>query len=318
MPASMLYSLILTAGVHGLANGLDGAGRGGASADVSDDDLRAISITPQAGMMSARNTNKRLLRIQQHAKTKTPRQEMTVQLYVLSTHKPSSQARISALTPVLHKLGFPYQVYYGVDKHDYANQAEEMNQQILPMTDSMKKEWLQADFGDSKSIPNGKTPESTPPIGALACTLGHHHIWNLTSQSQSDKQDEWTIILEDDAKLNPRVADAADAIRSILASAPSDVHLIHFDDRHCEGRVGVLDARNIDRWAPGTTAYAVTPHGARMLLSEPFRFGADHYLNVPVLHGKIKAFCPEGLHIFLHTYDHASTMNSMSLYQRDV
>lgn len=233
------------------------------------------------------------------------RQEVMVQLYVLSTDKASSQARTYALTPALQKLGFPYQVYLGVDSDKYANEIELMNQQISPMTDNMKKEWLQADFGAGQWH-HGRTSESTPSNGGLACSLGHFHIWNLASQSHN--QDEWTIILEDDAKLNPCVADAAQAIKSIVASAPSDVHLIHLDDRHCEGRTGVLDAHNINKWAPGSTAYAVTQHGARMLLSEPFHFAADHYLNAPVLHGKIKALCPGGPHIFLHQYAHASTM----------
>jgi len=240
-----------------------------------------------------------------------------VQVLVLTTSGTESRARLDSLLSGLDELGLSNitHAFDGVDAHKYKNEAEEMSQEIIPMSPKERKEWLQTRTGEDKhpmhkTNTGWKSPEEFPSNGALACSLGHHHLWERASAASADPESThaWTIILEDDAHIT-NTADTH-AIERILTSAPPDVHLVHLDDRHCKYSYEGVRGKDMDPWAPGSTAYAVTNVGAKMLLSEPFSYLADHWLNVPVHNGKMKALCPGGTPVFQHEYNHESTIKS--------
>jgi hypothetical protein len=152
-----------------------------------------------------------------------------------------------------------------------------------------------------------------PPNGALACSLGHHRMWEMAASldSKNDGTNRtWTVILEDDAMPSSRAA--MYMVSKLLAKMPPGVEMVHLDDRHCRSpkRYRGFIGKDISRWAFGSTAYAITAKAARALLAEPFQYAADHWLNAPVINGKFKVYCPIGRPFFIHGYKHTSLIGA--------
>jgi len=238
------------------------------------------------------------------------------QVLVLTVPTAENRARLHSLLQGLDGLGLGdiTHAFDGVDAHQYQNEAQEMAQDIIPMSPQQRAEWLQTTTGVHKGLMHQtesglKAPDEFAANGALACSLGHHHLWELASATEIEDPHAWTIILEDDAHIR-NLQDKL-ALQRTLAMAPSDVHLVHLDDRHCK-YIGLgVHGKDMDLWASGSTAYAVTNVGAKMLLSESFSHLSDHWLNVPVHNGKIKALCPGVTKsVFQHEYKHDSTIDA--------
>lgn len=265
------------------------------------------------------------------------------QILILSTPTKKSKARTDGLLAGLEVLGFSNlsHVFVGLDAKEFHTEADEMTQKIIPMTAQQRADWLHADFGNGpihEASDGLLSSDKFPSSGGLACSLGHYHLWGLAaaaSKHTTDDAPSWSIILEDDAHithvhnkfhvqdprfLNLEGQELRDRLYGILAAAPPEVHIIHLDDRHCR-RAGEskhmymrgVIGKEIGLWAQGSTAYAVTAYGARMLLSQPFRYSADHWLNVPVLNGQMKAFCPSGDPFFHHEYSHKTSIDNPAI-----
>jgi len=237
-----------------------------------------------------------------------------IQALILTNPNPLSKLRIHQLLTDLKGLGFGNvtKPFEGIDANKYMSEADEMKTDLLPMTDQAKEEWMNVSI-QGGGIPfhkKNETPETFSPNGALACILGHQHLWKLAAATPPEDARAWTIILEDDAKVRRRLP--AGLIEETLANADDigGIDIVHLDDRHCKyfgGKPGVRDAKNMHEFAAGSTAYAVTARGAQMLLEEKFDHAADHWLNMPLKHNKTKAFCPY-FPMFMHNYKHASSI----------
>merc|ERR1719343_370932 len=69
-----------------------------------------------------------------------------------------------------------FTVVEGIDAHDFKTEADMMSQTQIPMLPKWRQEWLRTDFGYGP-IHGNKSPQDFPAGGALACSLGHHHMW---------------------------------------------------------------------------------------------------------------------------------------------
>jgi len=236
------------------------------------------------------------------------------EVYTLSVDSPLGKERMKGVAEVMKDLKIESFVsVMGLSAAAYKNEQDEMDQQVLPMTEQQKKEWLQVDIGYGP-VHKGKKPAMMGSSGALACSLGHRHIWEtaLDMFAKRNSSDErWALIVEDDVRVRRRASPSPEeALREALASVPAGVDIVFLDDRHCWGRSGEL-GQGVDIYLQSSQAYAITAKGARALLSEPFKRNADHWLNIPVHDGKIRGFCPKRSRIvFAHEYKHASMIKS--------
>jgi len=238
------------------------------------------------------------------------------QVLILTIDNKASKNRLKVLMAKLGEIGLSNpDVINGIDAHKFKTEADEEAQHTFPMSDRQKAEWMLTSLDGGPPSHHNHTSAETPSNGALACALGHHHMWELAAKAAPEDPRAWTVILEDDAHV-PRFH-MKEPVRAILASAPPDVHIVHLDDRHCQyfgGKPGIRD-KAMDIHAAGSTAYAVTATGAKLLLAEPFQYGADHWLNAPVRAAKMKALCPEGPPVFTHMYPHASLIGEDGLFE---
>lgn len=236
-----------------------------------------------------------------------------VQVLVLTTPAAQNVKRLHSLLAGLDDIGLGgiTHAFDGVDASRYKNEAEEEAQDVIPMSPEQREEWQKVTVGEGLGLMHqGMTAQQFHSNGALACALGHHLFWQLAAESDTEEQRAWTIILEDDA----HIAHMHDklAIQKVLAEVPAGVHIVHLDDRHCKYSTGGVQGRELSSWAPGSTAYAVTSVGAKLLLAEPFSHLSDHWLNAPVHRGMMKAYCPDtGNPAFTHEYAHDSTINAI-------
>lgn len=226
-------------------------------------------------------------------------QEKIAQVLVLAINTPVSQDRLHSLMASLgqHVQSLVH-VVPGVDASKFGNEASEMRQPPMELNSAERTQWLQADVGFGP-VHKGHTPEESKSNGMLACTMGHHYMWELAAKQPEGK---WTVILEDDAK--PQYGLTLKSLEQVFVAAPADVDEVFLDDRHCAKRIPGKVGRDIDPFSFGSTAYAVTAKGARALLAVKYRWAADHWLNRPVHSGAIAAYCPAGLPSFMHSYYH--------------
>lgn len=231
------------------------------------------------------------------------------QMLVLTTGNRVGQQRLNQL---LKNLGHDFDNFNvtqlaGIDMRQFTNEDEEMSQNVIPMNREQRAQWLLTDMGFGP-VHGKRTSKEYESNGALACSLGHWKMWQLASNATSGK---WTVILEDDAQ--PAAGVTGRSLEELLATVPEGVDEVFLDDRHCQsfgGHVGVVSGSGLNHFAMGSTAYAVTAAGAKAMLAVPFRYPADHWLNVPVRTGAIKAYCPAALPAFVHEYSHRSVINS--------
>lgn len=236
------------------------------------------------------------------------------QVLVLTIDAPQNKARLGPLLAGLDSLGLGSitHAFDGVDAHKYQHEGEEMSQTVIPMTADQQEQWMKVTTGKHNGLMHmtqegWKSPAKFASNGALACSLGHHQLWEFAAVSDTEDPRAWTVILEDDA----RIADLKDksSLQRTLSSAPPDVNIVFLDDRHCKYSEPGVQGKKMDPWAAGSTAYAVTNVGAQILLSEQFLHLADHWLNVPIWKGKMKAYCPDvDQAVFVHEYAHESTL----------
>merc|ERR1719375_2862471 len=90
-----------------------------------------------------------------------------VQTLVLTIDEPESRKRLQTLLTGLAEAGLSTQSFDSVDAHKYKNEAEEMAQDIVPMTQKQRDEWMLTTFGNGHTIHNGKKPGEFPSNGAI-------------------------------------------------------------------------------------------------------------------------------------------------------
>merc|ERR1712032_1745075 len=193
----------------------------------------------------------------------------------------------------------------GVDYHDFRTEKEQMTESEFPIPEAQQKQWLRLDYGFGqlhRHVPLNQSDSN----GGLSCALGHHHIWELINDTVPEGK--WAIVLEDDAQVGAQVGENLNSsLVELFRAVPRKAEIAFLDDRHCEGHNGVI-GEGFDPYAPGATAYAITPAGARELLALPFQYVSDHALNKPINAGRMIGYCP-GHPLFFHEYTHPSTIH---------
>jgi len=236
--------------------------------------------------------------------------------YVLTIDTPNGRARLQGVFAAMEQLTINTFVrVVGLTATQYANEDAEERQARFPMTDAMRSEWLTVDVGMGP-VHRGRASKDVPSNGALACALGHRHIWELAEKKLSTPgAARWALVLEDDARISwalninsPGVSVPARVLRETLERVPADADIVFLDDRHCGWVRSSEVGQGFNLYATGSTAYAISARGAAALLAEPFSHNADHWLNVPIHSGRIRGFCP-AIPIFVHNFPHASTID---------
>lgn len=235
--------------------------------------------------------------------------------YVLTVDTPRGRRRLQGVFAAMEQLAiYSFVRIAGLVASQYASEDAEERQGRLPMSELERREWLRVDVGMGP-VHHG-TSRDAPPSGALACALGHRHIWELArSRLRAPGAARWALVLEDDARISPAlsinsegVSVASGVLREVLARVPQDAEIVFLDDRHCGGLRSREVGAGFNLYATGSTAYAITASGAAALLAEPFSHNADHWLNAPINRGKIRGYCPH-MPIFVHNFPHASTID---------
>lgn len=233
---------------------------------------------------------------------------------ILGTSHGESQQRVKEIMGHLdrHQMRHHAEVVEGINAHSFQNELDEaMQNPVQKLNPQQLEEWKQQDDGTGL-VHHGKPLNECKSSGALACSLGHYKMWLI---ARTAPLDTWTVILEDDARVSPRF-NFAELTADLKNAAGADE--VFLDDTHCEGRQGgrvsgLLHGDHLHRFAYTSAAYAVTPKGAAELVATPFKYNADHWLNVPVREGRMSAFCPASP-LFTHKYLHHSIIeNRMKL-----
>lgn len=242
------------------------------------------------------------------------------QVLVLTLADSSGQTTRAAPLLKLLSGNVPVKAVQGINYHDYKTEVEEMEQTAIPMDPASKKQWQEgADIGLGK-IHAGQDLAKFKAHGTLACVLGHHHMWEMAAGVENPgtgKDRAWTVIFEDDARPNPDHHTSQSLMASIaevLRTTPPEAEMVMLGARHCEKRHGLI-GKDLDPFAPGSMAYAITATAAKVLLAEPFIHASDHWLNAPVKAGKLKMFCPAGTAIFSHGYKHATSIHDTAHFK---
>lgn len=236
------------------------------------------------------------------------------QLLVLTVQTPEGNARLHTLLQSLSQslAGLNIEPFVGLDWHKASNEEEEMEQPNFELTPKQRVQWLQMEIGFGP-VHKGVPSEAFHSNGALACSIGHYRMWEMARNATAGK---WTVILEDDAM--PAAGLSAERLLRTLGEVPQGAEEVFLDDRHCSRAMrigGVVKGKMLSHYAYGSTAYAVTPAGAAALLDVPFRYAADHWLNVPVENGAVDAFCPPEGASFVHDYPHPTTISLLHGFQ---
>mmetsp|Transcript_48296 Transcript_48296/g.138894 ORF Transcript_48296/g.138894 Transcript_48296/m.138894 type:complete len:270 (+) Transcript_48296:53-862(+) len=193
-------------------------------------------------------------------------------VYVLTVDTAIGRTRYAMLAATVGQMGITsLQKVEGVSIAHYPSEEALQASPLAVMSEEQKRFW-----------------ETTPhrSNGALACAIGHSHIWRLAREALSKPgAPKWAVILEDDAKVNTTMS-----LNDALAKVSNEADLAFFDGRFCRFyRPGLIGAGLPRSW--GSTAYAVTARGAAALLAEPIFLPSDEWLNVPIREGKVKGFC---------------------------
>jgi hypothetical protein len=221
------------------------------------------------------------------------------QVLVLTLNSTVAERRITRLKSELGPLLPKLQPIVGLDFTQFGNEDELMGAQPFALPDGARQWW-------HYHQPDRK------PSGALGCAMGHRYMWtkaaNLTGNGRA-----WTLILEDDARLVKDPTHAQN--QSSLRVVPNDTHLV-FLDNHCidfDNKVPthggfIVSGHQTNVFARWSSAYAVTPEGAKALLTVPFKLNSDHLLNAAVKCYGLKAFCPSRP-LFENVYPHESLIH---------
>lgn len=233
-----------------------------------------------------------------------------------------SSGQTTRAAPLLKLLSgdVPVKAVQGINYHAYKTEVEEMDQTSIPMDPASKKQWQEGATIGVGNIHAGQDLAKFQADGTLACVLGHHHMWEMAAgvaNPGTGKGRGWTVIFEDDARPNPNHHNSQSLMASIaevLRTTPPEAEMVMLGARHCERRHGLIGT-NVDPFAPGSMAYAITATAAKALLAEPFIHASDHWLNAPVKAGKFKMFCPAGEAIFSHGYKHATSIHDVEHFK---
>lgn len=225
---------------------------------------------------------------------------------VLSLDSPEGKRRIAEFKSDERAWLPALQPIIGLDFKTFQNENEMMGKYPFALPERARQEWRSHD----KQI--GTPTTDRKPTGSLACAMGHRYMWTQAANIVGTTR-VWSLIFEDDARFvgNPPHSVLSD----ILLHVPPDVHLVFLDD-HCADFTNkaftnggsTVSGSQTNLWARYSSAYAVTPEGAKQLLNLPFKFNSDHLLNAAVKCYGLKAFCPYQT-IFTNQYPHNSTIN---------
>merc|ERR1719449_53140 len=130
------------------------------------------------------------------------------------------------------------------------------------------------DFGLVMINAKRQDDEDRPSDGHLAVKLGFRWLQSIVAQAS---EGHYTLLMEDDAR--PVHGLGLQQITALLEkAAKAGADIVYFDDRHCQmgymfrtppvyGRIKGLA---MEEYAQGATAYALTPHAAKVVLAAPF------------------------------------------------
>lgn len=208
-------------------------------------------------------------------------------IFVLTTDCPLAKKRMARLTSA-YKGGFTE--VQGFDSAKYQDtdgmfRAAENLVHITP--DIMKKQWSENPNQRNNSLRHVE-------LGALACRLGHQQIWkSAQTMLKGLPEDDFALILENDAVPSPRVA-TMKGLAKYIDQIPKEAGIAFLGQRHCKGMQRGI-THNVPaaygRW--GSAAYAITRNMAGKLLALPVTDHTDYAINEPVDAGEVTAFCAD-------------------------
>jgi len=190
----------------------------------------------------------------------------------------------------------------GLDARTFSSEGELENQQEILMSDRDKVDWRRL------TRPSFGLKDDQFPDPSLACSLGHKRMWEIVANRT---EGTWTVLLEDDVE--PREGFNLSMHESLAEASKAGADVVLLEDTHCQKYgPGYHDTNNVHTFVGvSSAAYAVTPKGAKALLTRPFKFHTDRMLNAVVHEGLVKGFwCPHEPS-FTVQYKHHSQIGDM-------
>jgi len=196
----------------------------------------------------------------------------------------------------------------GLNARAFDSEGALESQQEILMSDSDKVDWKKL------TRPSFGIRDDTYPDPSLACSLGHKRMWEIVANRT---EGTWTVLLEDDVE--PREGFNLSMQQSLKEASKAGADVVLLEDTHCKKYgPGYHDSNSVHTFiGVSSAAYAVTPKGAKALLTRPFQYHTDRMLNAVVQHGLVKGlWCPHEPS-FTVQYQHRSQIGDMLMRMRE-